>query len=125
MVQTTAINRSLNLQLLPSSDASGQVINSEIVEYNHGQQTLYQLMSLGAETQLPEICEDKDVTIAILEGQGSLTLNQEIILLEPGRLIFLPAQMPHTLQTQTSLVFLLGRCESNSGLPGKAWSITL
>ena len=126
MVQTTVSDRPFNLQLLPSSVASGQVINFEIVEYTQGQQTLYQqLMSLGAETQLPEICDDKDVTIAVLEGQGSLTLNQEIIFLDPGRLIFIPAQMPHTLQTQTSLVFLLSRCESNSGLPEKAWSITL
>ncbi len=127
MVQTTAIDRPFYLQLLPPSVASGQAINFEIVEYTSGQQTLYQqnLMSLGAETQLPEICDDKDVTIAVLEGQGKLTLNQEIIPLEPGRFIFIPAQMAYTLQTQTSLVFLLSRCESNSGLPEKAWAITL
>jgi nitric oxide dioxygenase len=65
------------------------------------------------------------VTIAVLEGQGKLTLNQEIIPLEPGRFIFIPAQMSHTLQTQTSLVFLLSRCEPNSGLPATAWAITL
>lgn len=109
------------------SNLSGKLLDAHLahVEYTHGQQILYQLMSLGAETQLPEICDDKDVTIAVLEGQGSLTLNQEIIPLEPGRLIFIPAQMTHTLQTQTSLFFLLSRCESNSGLPDKAWSITL
>jgi mannose-6-phosphate isomerase-like protein (cupin superfamily) len=126
MVQTTAIARPFHLQLLPPSVASGQVINCEIVEYTSGQQTLYQhLMSLGAETQLPEICDNKDVTIAVLEGHGKLTLNQEIIPLEPGRFIFIPAQMSHTLQTQTSLVFLLSRCEPNSGLPETAWAITL
>jgi len=124
MVRTT--ERSPHLQLLPSSVASGQVINFEIVESTHEQQTLYQyLMNLGAETKVLEICDDKDVTIAVIEGQGKLTLNQEIIFLEPGRLIFIPAQMPHTLQTQTSLVFLLSRCESNCDLPEKAWSITL
>jgi mannose-6-phosphate isomerase-like protein (cupin superfamily) len=82
-------------------------------------------MSLGAETQLPEICEEKDVTIAVLEGHGTLTLNQEIVPLEPGRFIFIPVQISHTLRTQTSLVFLLSRCESNSGLPEQAWAITL
>jgi len=127
MVQITAIHRPFHLQLLPLNASSGQVINFEIVEYTSGQQTLYQqnLMSLGAETQLPEICEEKDVTIAVLEGHGTLTLNQEIVPLEPGRFIFIPAQMSHTLRTQTSLVFLLSRCESNSGLPEKAWAITL
>ena len=127
MVQITAIHRPFHLQLLPLNAASGQVINFEIVEYTSGQQTLYQqnLMSLGAETQLPEICEEKDVTIAVLEGHGTLTLNQEIVPLEPGRFIFIPAQMSHTLRTQTSLVFLLSRCESNSGLPEQAWAITL
>lgn len=124
MVQTTAIHRPFHL--LPSSVASGQVINCEIVEYTSGQQTLYQhLMRLDAETQLLEICDDKDVTISVLEGQGNLTLNQEIIPLEPGRFIFIPAPMSHTLRSQTSLVFLLSRCESNSGLPETAWAITL
>ncbi len=127
MVQTTAIDRPFHLQLLLFNPASEQVINFEIVEYTHGQQTLYQqnLMSLGAKTELLEICDEKDVTIAVLEGYGSLTLNQEIVPLEPGGFIFIPAQMSYTLQTQTSLVFLLSRCESNLGLPEKAWAITL
>lgn len=126
-MQTTAMHRSFHLQLLPLQAAAQQVINFEIVEYTHSHQTLYQqnLMSLGADTELPEICDEKDVTIAVLEGQGSLTLNEEMIPLEPGRFIFIPAQMPHTLRTQTSLVFLLSRCESNSGLPETAWTITL
>ena len=127
MVETTAMHRSFHLQLLPLKAVEQQVIKLEIVEYTHGHQTLYQqnLMSLGAEAELPEIYDEKDVTIAVLQGHGSLTLNQEIILLEPGRFIFIPAQMPHILQTQTSLVFLLSRCESNSGLPETAWAITL
>lgn len=127
MVQTTTIHRPFHLQLLPLNAAAQQAINFEIVEYTHAHQTLYQqnLMSLGAETQLPQICDHLDVTIAILEGHGSLTLAEEIIPLEPGRLIFIPAQIPHTLRTQTGLVFLLSRCKSNSGLPETAWAITL
>jgi len=103
------------------------VINVGIVEYTRGQQMLYQqnLMSLGADTHLPEICDTKDVTIAILEGDGSLTLNEEIIPLEPGRFIFIPAQMPHTLQAYVRLVFLLCRSESDSDVLETAWTITL
>lgn len=126
MVQTTAM-QSFHLQLLPLKAADQQVSNFEIVEYTHGHQTLYQqnLMSLGTETKLPEICDDLDVTIAILEGQGSLTLNEEIIPLEPGRFIFIPAQMPHTLRTHTSFMFLLCRSKSDPGLSETAWAITL
>lgn len=91
----------------------------------HRSSHLQNLMSLGADTELPELCDEKDVTIAVLEGCGNLTLNQETIPLEPGRFIFIPAQMPHTLRTQTSLIFLLSRCESDSGLPETAWAITL
>jgi mannose-6-phosphate isomerase-like protein (cupin superfamily) len=127
VVQTTAIHRPFHLQLLPLHAMSQQVINVEIVEYTHGQKTLYQqnLMSLGADTNLPNICDDKDVTIAILEGNGSLTLNQEIISLEPGRFIFIPAQQSHTVQAHSRLVFLLCRSESDPDLSETAWTITL
>ena len=127
MAQTTAMHRSFHLQLLPLKAAAQQLINFEIVEYTHAHQTLFQqnLMSLGADIELPELCNEKDVTITVLEGCGNLTLNQETIPLEPGRFIFIPAQMPHILRAQTSLIFLLSRCESDSGLPETAWAITL
>lgn len=109
MVRTT--NQSL--ETVPGWAGNAQLTN------------LSNLMSLGADTKLLELCDEQDVMITVLEGHGNLTLNQEITPLEPGRFIFIPAQMPHTLQTQTSLVFLLSRCESNSGLPETAWAITL
>lgn len=127
MAQTTAMHRSFHLQLLPIKAANQQVINVELVEYVHEQQTLYQqnLMSLGASTELSAVFDNKDVTIAILEGYGNLILNEESVPLEPGRFIFIPAELPHTLQAHTSLVFLLSQCESHSDLPETAWTITL
>ena len=127
MVQTTAIHQPFHFQLLPLNAAFQQAINLEIIECTHGEQALHEqnLMSLGTETELPEICDDIDVTLTILEGQGSLTLNEEIIPLEPGRFIFIPAQMPHTLRTHTSLMFLLCRSESDPSLADTAWAITL
>lgn len=83
------------------------------------------LMNLSASTQLLEIRDDKDVTIAVLEGEGSLTLNEEIIVLEPGRFVFIPAHLPHTVCTQTSLTFLLNRCKSAPGAHDSAWMMTL
>lgn len=127
MAHIADLNRAFHLQLLPIKASPQRAINFEIVEYSYGQHMLLQqnLMSLGAETELPEICDAKDVTIAVLEGQGSLLLNEEVIPLEPGRFVFIPAEMPHTVRTQTSLVFLLSRCESDSGISESAWMINL
>lgn len=99
----------------------------EIAEHTHGQQTLYQqnLVSLGADAILPEIYDAKDGTITILEGEGSLTLNEETIPLEPGQLVFIPAHLPHRIQTQTRLTFLLSRCEPTPNTHDSAWLITL
>lgn len=83
------------------------------------------LMTLGADTELSEICDQKDVTIAVLEGEGQLKLNQEIIPLEPEQLVFIPALLPHTIQAQTNLTVLLSRCEPDPSSSDSAWLITL
>ncbi len=64
-------------------------------------------MSLGADVQLPAIRDAQDVTIAVLDGCGNLTVNDETVALEPGMFVFIPADTFHTLQTQSRLVFLL------------------
>jgi mannose-6-phosphate isomerase-like protein (cupin superfamily) len=122
MVPATAIYPPFHLQRLPLNAAM-----NVSTEYIHGQHSPYQqhLMSLSAEAKLPETYDDKDVTIAILEGQGSLTLTEEIIPLEPGRFVFIPAHMPHQLNTETRLVFLLSRCDSDPGIHDSAWMINL
>jgi len=127
MVQTTAIHQPFHLRLLPMPAASQRILNVEILEYMHGQQTLYQqnLISLGADTELPEISDEKDITIAVLEGEGNLKLNQDTIPLELGRLVFIPAYLPHTIQAQTHLTFLLSRCEPDPSSHDSAWLITL
>ncbi|MEB3337591.1 MAG: cupin domain-containing protein [Leptolyngbyaceae bacterium] len=127
MVQTTAIHRPFHGQQLPLHAASQSVINVETVAFAPDLQTLYpqNLMSLEADTELLGSSEGEDITLAVLEGQGSLILNEEVIPLEPGRLIFIPAQMPHALKAYTRLVFLLNRCESDPGLQATAWVITL
>lgn len=116
MVQAMNMHRAFHLQLLPIEALPHQAINLEIVQHSYAQQTIYQqnLMSLGTEVELLEICDAKDVTLTVLEGQGSLALHEEVLTLEPGMFVFIPAQTPHTLRTQASLIFLLIRCEPES-----------
>ncbi|MBV9388719.1 MAG: cupin domain-containing protein [Chroococcidiopsidaceae cyanobacterium CP_BM_ER_R8_30] len=113
MVQAMNMHRAFHLQLLLIGSLPHQAINLEIVQHSYARQTMYQqnLMSLGTEAELLEICDAKDVTLTVLEGQGSLTLYEEVLTLEPGMFVFIPAQTPHTLRTQASLIFLLVRCE--------------
>jgi quercetin dioxygenase-like cupin family protein len=81
-------------------------------------------IGLGAHNQLLEICDPQDVTIAAIAGEGSLTLDDETVPLEPGRFVLIPARVPHTVRTQTSLTFLITRCESDLGLDDSAWMMT-
>lgn len=92
-----------------------QVINAEAVAYKHEQQPVFQqtLMSLSADTVLPDLCDEKDVTIAILEGCGSLTLCRLVgSILEyfslKGRILFsLPV-------LRDAIVWHLCNCERNN-----------
>lgn len=111
-MQASTIRRSFHLQLLPIEIQPHQVLNVEIVQHSDGARSIYQqnLMSLGAEVQLPEVCDAQDVSIAVLEGTGNLLINDEQIPLEPGMFVFIPAKTHHTLRADTKLVFFLHRC---------------
>lgn len=126
MVQAMNMHRAFHLQLLPIEASPHQAINLEIVQHSYGQQTLYEqnLISLGAEVELPEICDAKDVTLTVLEGQGSLILHEEVVILAPGTFVFIPAYTPHTLRTQTNLISLLIRCEPDPVADESAWLVT-
>lgn len=90
-----------------------QQLNLEKVQAANDPEAVSQqnLMTLDAEGSRSEAGDRQDVTIAILEGNGSLTLHGEAVALEPGLFVFIPAETPHTVQTQTGLTYLLIRCE--------------
>lgn len=111
--------------LLPIEASPRQLSNLEIVQHSYGQQTLYQqLMSLEAEVEIPKICDAKDVPLTVLQGQGSFTLHEEVVILAPGTFVFIPADIPHVLRTQTNLIFLLSRCEPDPVADTSAWLVT-
>ena len=125
MAQAADLRRPFHLQLLPMQSQPHQILNVEIVQ--HGDQSLYQqnLMSLGADVQLPEMCDAKDITIAVLEGNGNLIIQEETVTLEPGIFVFIPANISHSLQTRSRLVFLLNRCMPDRDTHDLPWVINL
>lgn len=127
MAQAADLRRPFHLQLLPMQSQPNQVLNVEIVQHGDGDRALYQqnLMSLGSDVQLPEICDAKDITIAILEGTGNLIIQEETVMLEPGVFVFIPANISHRLQTQARLVFLLNRCMPDRDIHDSPWVINL
>ncbi|GAP94743.1 cupin domain-containing protein [Leptolyngbya sp. NIES-2104] len=121
-MQASTIRRSFHLQLLPIEIQAHQVLNVEIVQHSDGYQQ--NLMSLGAEVQLPELCEAQDVSIAVLEGTGNLVINDEQVQLEPGMFVFIPAMTHHTLKADSKLIFFLNRCHPDPML-ASPWIINL
>ncbi|OUL37832.1 cupin [Nostoc sp. T09] len=67
----------------------------------------YTLFCLAANTEISEHTSTRNATINVVEGKGLLTLSGKNIVLEPGVLVFLPANAPHALQAEDNLTFLL------------------
>lgn len=81
------------------------------------------LMSLGKNSQIPDLDNSKDVTLAVLEGVGTLTVCDRTVTLKPGVFVFVPAGIPRTLKVQTTLNLLLIDCEPDPDLSESAWLI--
>lgn len=74
------------------------------------EQTQHNLMCLAAGTTIAEHASPHNVTVTVVAGQGTLTLEGREIRLQPGVFVVMPAQAPHALQTTDStLAFLLSK----------------
>jgi quercetin dioxygenase-like cupin family protein len=82
-------------------------------------------MSLEVGLEQPAVWNE-DVTIVILEGKGCLCFEQEIVMLEPGMLIFIPSQHSYEIKAYTQIVFIMGYFEPSSSIVmNSAWIINL
>ncbi|MEG5000005.1 cupin domain-containing protein [Microcoleus sp. B4-D4] len=79
------------------------------------------LMSLGKNSEIPDLDRSKDITLAVLEGVGTLTVGDRTVTLKPGVFVFVPAEIPRTLKVQTMLKLLLIDCEPDPDLSESAW----
>lgn len=67
----------------------------------------YTLFCLAAGTDISEHTSSRNATVLGVEGKGTLTMAGEVIPLETGVFVFMPAHTPHALQAEENLAFLL------------------
>ncbi len=74
------------------------------------EQTQHNLVCLAAGSAIAEHASPRNVTVSVVAGQGTLTLEGREICLQPGVFVVMPANAPHALQTTDStLAFLLSK----------------
>ena len=81
------------------------------------------LMSLGKNSEIPDLDNSQDVTIAVLEGLGNLAVGDRTVTLQPGVFVFVPAGIPRTLKAETTLNLLLINTEADPDMSESAWLI--
>ena len=67
----------------------------------------YTLMCLAKGSDLDTHTSTKNGCVYVLKGKGVFVLGEERIVLEPGVLIFMPANAPHSLKAEEDLAILL------------------
>jgi quercetin dioxygenase-like cupin family protein len=66
----------------------------------------FALVSLTAGTYLPEHTAPRPVSVTVIAGRGTLTLEGQDVNLEPGVFVYMPAHTPHALQAIENLSLL-------------------
>jgi len=89
------------------------IFNKVLLKDNNIQYTLF---CLAAGTEIDEHTSTRNGVITVLEGTGNLNLEGKDIVLAPGLLIFMPANVPHALQAKENMAFVLTLSEH---LPGE------
>jgi quercetin dioxygenase-like cupin family protein len=67
----------------------------------------YTLMTLAKGTQIAEHTAARNAVMNVLSGNGLLTLEEKVVTLEPGVLVFMPMKARHAIQASQELAFLL------------------
>jgi quercetin dioxygenase-like cupin family protein len=67
----------------------------------------YTLLCLAAGTKISEHTAPRNATVHVLAGQGKLMLEGEVIPLEAGTFVVMPARARHALEAEENLAFLL------------------
>lgn len=80
------------------------ILSKVFVKDDHSQQNLF---CLAAGTTLEEHTSSKNATVMVMEGEGKLTLNGEVIKLTQGVVVYMPAHAPHALEATKNLAFWL------------------
>jgi quercetin dioxygenase-like cupin family protein len=70
------------------------------------EQSNFSLLCLTAGTSLPEHTAPRHVSLTVIEGRGTFTLNGQEIALQSGVFIYMPANTPHALHALENLALL-------------------
>ncbi|NJK65647.1 MAG: hypothetical protein HC789_01180 [Microcoleus sp. CSU_2_2] len=79
------------------------------------------LMNLDKNSEIPDLDNSQDVTIAVLEGLGNLAVGDRTVTLTPGVFVFVPAGISRALKVETMLNLLLIHCQPDPDLCESAW----
>jgi nitric oxide dioxygenase len=80
------------------------ILSKVLLKDNNSQYTLF---CLAKGTEIEEHTSTHNAVVTVIEGQGSLTLEDREIALNPGVFVFMPANAPHALQAEENLAFVL------------------
>ena len=107
MNSTTPIP-SLVTDLIEQADYPEMGVRSKLLHKD--EQTQHNLVCLAAGATIEEHASPRNVTVTVVAGKGTLTLEGREICLQPGVFIVMPAKALHALQTTDStLAFLLSK----------------
>lgn len=70
------------------------------------EQTQFSLICIAAGFEIPEHSASRHVSVTVIEGKGTLTLEGREITLEAGVFVYMPANTPHALKALENLAFL-------------------
>lgn len=73
----------------------------------NNEQVNFSLVCVPADTYIPEHSTARNVSVTVIEGSGTLTLEGQEIPLQPGVFAYIPAKAPHALRALENLAFLL------------------
>ena len=79
-----------------------------------GECSNHTLMCLARGSDITEHTSTREGVVTTLKGKGVFILNGESIVMEPGVMIFMPKNAPHSLRADEDLAFLLSLAGSES-----------
>lgn len=104
MTTTSTTSASFTAQLKESIDYSKPGVTRKAIVKDA--QPPIALMCLTAGTELSEHTAARIVTLMVIDGLGTFTLEGREIVMEPGVLIYMPANTPHALRAEENMAFL-------------------
>lgn len=128
MAQTINMHHDFHRSPLPTEMMPDRVVNPNPFLLDSTDQPAadhQSLIELRADVELPEFCDSKDVVIAVLEGRGSLMVQEGVVHLEPELFVFVPTQTRYRLQIDTNLMLLLSQYEPDLTSSKSVWIVHL